>query len=125
MFLHVFFPRGRGVSDRDLIPLVAKTLDTARPRRWYYALMDYGVMLKKVAPNPNRRSAHYQRQTRFEGSDRQLRGMILRSLLDRPSLPEERLVRAVGGSPERVRLLIPQLVKEGLLSRQGNRLTIP
>jgi len=31
----------------------------------------------------------------------------------------------VGGSPERVRRLIPQLVREGFLSRKGNLLTIP
>jgi len=39
--------------------------------------MDYGAMLKPIDGNPNRRSVHYPRQTRFEGSDRQIRGLII------------------------------------------------
>ena len=124
VFLHVFFRGKEGVRDKDIIPLVGKTLDTRNPRRWYYALMDYGVMLKKAVLNPNRSSAHYQRQTRFEGSDREIRGLILRNLIEGPSLPEEQLVEAVGKNPERVRNIIPQLVNEGFLSRNGNRLRI-
>jgi len=124
VFLHVFFRAKEGVRDKDIIPLVEKTLDTRNPRGWYYALMDYGVMLKKAVLNPNRRSAHYQRQTRFEGSDREIRGLILRNLLVSPSLPEEQLVEAVGKTPKRVRNIIPRLVNEGFLSRNGNRLRI-
>jgi hypothetical protein len=38
------------------------------------------VMLKKNLPNPSRRSAHHAMQSKFEGSERQIRGMILRNL---------------------------------------------
>jgi A/G-specific adenine glycosylase len=124
VFLHVFFRGKEAVRDKDIIPLVEKTLDTRNPRRWYYALMDYGVMLKKAVLNPNRRSAHYQRQTRFEGSDREIRGLILRNLIESPSLPEEQLVEAVGRNPERVRNIIAQLASEGFLLGNRNRLRI-
>ena len=66
VFIHFFFRDRNNVKDAEIIPLIEKTLDIANPREWYYALMDYGVMLKKMFGNPNRRSAHYQRQATFE-----------------------------------------------------------
>ena len=51
------------------------------PRRWYYALLDYGAYLKKTIPNPSRRSKSHVKQSRFEGSHRQKRAELLRVLL--------------------------------------------
>jgi len=53
-----------------------------------------------------------------------MKQLILRNLLVSPSLPEEQLVEAVGKTPKRVRNIIPRLVNEGFLSRNGNRLRI-
>jgi A/G-specific adenine glycosylase len=121
VFLHCFFPGKNGVRDREILPLVDQTLDRERPRPWYYALMDYGAMLKSAAPNPNRRSAHHQRQAPFADSDRQIRGLILKALLKSPALSQEALVKAIGKSPARTIGLILTLVKEGLLE-QGDAL---
>ena len=52
VFLHCFFPGKSGVRDREILPLVDQTLDRERPRPWYYALMDYGAMLKRPPPIP-------------------------------------------------------------------------
>lgn len=52
------------------------------PRNWYYAMLDYGAHLKKLIPNPSRRSKEYVRQPRFEGSRRQKRAEVVRQLLD-------------------------------------------
>jgi len=82
VFIHCFFLDREGVRDSEIRPLVEATLDAANPREWYYALMDFGVMLKRRVPNPSRRSAHHGRQAPFEGSDRQIRGKILRILLE-------------------------------------------
>jgi A/G-specific adenine glycosylase len=68
------------VHDSEILPLIEQTLDTDNPRVWYYALMDYGAALKKAVTNPNRKSAHYTKQSAFEGSLRQARGAIIRSL---------------------------------------------
>ena len=65
-----------------MLPLIEKTIDKENPRIWYYALMDFGVFLKKNYPNPSRASAHHQKQSTFEGSQRQLRANILRFCLD-------------------------------------------
>jgi hypothetical protein len=40
--------------------------------------MDYGSHLKKLYRNPSRASARYAKQSKFEGSLRQMRGAILR-----------------------------------------------
>lgn len=80
VFLHFFFKNKESVSDTDVFKFIQKTVDTDNPRQWYYALMDYGSMLKKTG-NPNIKSKHYLRQSSFKGSDRHIRGLILRILL--------------------------------------------
>ena len=124
VFLHFFFPNKHGVKDKEILPLVERTLDTRSPKRWYHALMDYGAMLKKDNHNPNRRSAHYSRQAPFQGSNREIRGLILKTVLGKPDLTERELIRAVDKNPERVSSIITQLTKEGFLVRAGNRLKI-
>jgi A/G-specific adenine glycosylase len=124
VFLHCFFPGQSGVRDREILPLVDQTLDRKRPRPWYSALMDYGSMLKRAAPNPNRRSAHHQLQAPFADSDRQIRGLILKALLKSPALSMEELVKVVGKSPVRTTGLIHTLIKEGFLEQGGAHLRI-
>ncbi len=77
VFIHHFFPDTADVRDSRILPLVEATLDRDNPRVWYWALMDYGTMLKETTANPGRRSAHYSRQSPFPGSDREIRGAIL------------------------------------------------
>jgi A/G-specific adenine glycosylase len=124
VFIHFFFPNKSGVRDIEILPLVEGTLDTGNPRTWYHALMDYGAMLKKEEHNPNRRSAHYNRQAPFQGSNREIRGLILKTLLEKPDLTEVELIRLVGKDPKRVQPIITQLIREGFLVRAGNRLKI-
>lgn len=93
VFLHHLFPEAVSVPDRELKPLVeaacpgdavpfAAPRDAGdTPRSWYYALLDYGAELKKSVPNPSRRSREYARQSRFEGSHRQKRALVVRMLL--------------------------------------------
>ena len=81
VMLHFFFNGQEEVSDKEIMPFVSETLDRENPRKWYWALMDYGAALKKLTINPNRRSAHYSRQSTFRGSLRQIRGSLVRSLV--------------------------------------------
>jgi len=123
-FIHHFFHGGDTVRDAEILPLVEKTLDASNPRQWYHALMDYGVMLKKIHRNPNRRSAHYQKQAPFEGSNRQIRGMILRTLVVELRLSESEIMGKLNVAPERVRRNLLQLEREGFIRKEGNRFTI-
>lgn len=119
VFLHFFFPEADSVPDREILPLVAQTLDRGQVRVWYYALMDYGFWLKKSVVNPNRRSAHYARQAPFPGSDRQVRGAILRALLAHPGLTLTGLAARVGQEAARTARLAEELRREGFLQQVG------
>lgn len=81
VFLHELFADREGVSDKELAPLVADTCPIDDVRAWYYALLDYGAALKAEGKNASRRSAHYTRQSTFEGSRRQKRAWIVRRVL--------------------------------------------
>jgi len=94
-YLHHFFPGRHRVRDTELLPLIERTMDRAHPRRWFSALMDYGSWLASQTVNPNRRSRHYVRQSAFEGSDRQLRGRILRAMLGSEPLPRDRRTKHI------------------------------
>jgi len=81
--------------------------------------MDYGVHIKKLHKNPARRSASYTRQSKFEGSLRQVRGTILRllhkgpsDLTSRPGLdvPEGKMAKALAG-----------LVRDGLIVKEKGK----
>ena len=124
VFIHLFFPGAETIRDRDILPLVERTLDRKRPRKWYYALMDYGVMLKKAGDNPNRKSAHYQRQSPFEGSDREVRSRVLRVLLQERALTEEELVSRLPADPVRSGRIIRGLEQEGFLACRRGRIVI-
>jgi A/G-specific adenine glycosylase len=88
VFIHHFFPTKKNVHDDAILKLVTETLDTKNPRDWYYALMDYGAHLKKIHPNPSRKSAHHTRQSKFTGSNRELRSHILKLILKKPQIIE-------------------------------------
>jgi A/G-specific adenine glycosylase len=125
VFIHHFFDKGNGVRDTHILPLVAQTLDHSNPRVWYYALMDYGAALKKLYGNPNTKSAHYQRQGRFQGSNRQIRGAILHAMVRRERISERDLLDNARFTPEAVRRNLEQLQKEGIIIKKGNYLSIP
>lgn len=124
VFIHLFFPDREGVLDAEILPLIEKTLDTANPREWYYALMDYGVMLKKKGENPNRKSAHYQRQTPFHGSNRQLRGMILKTLIKNPGISKKKLIEELNLDPQKIAENLSLLLEEGFLKKTGSQFRI-
>ena len=125
VFLHFFFQDREAISDREILPLVAKAMDRKNPREWYYALMDYGAMLKKSEKNPNIRSLHYRKQKPFEGSDRQLRGQFLRAILNKPDTTLAVFLKKTGNDPIRTRKIIEKLQEEGFIQKKGSRFPVP
>ena len=125
VYIHFFFVGHTSVQDGDLLPFIQKTLYRRNPRRWYNALMDYGVMLKKFCGNPSRTSARYARQSPFKGSNREIRGMIIKMLLMHQACTEAMLIKKTGKDSERVKAVILHLLKEDLVRRQGPRIFLP
>ena len=122
-FIHFFFQDREGVRDDEILPLVEQALDRGNPREWYGALMDYGTILKKRTANPNRRSASYARQSRFEGSDRQVRGKILALVLEEGTVTGEQVITRVCEDPGRVRRILGDLEKEGFIAESEGTYT--
>ena len=124
VFIHEFFHDRENIHDDELIPLVEQTLDVEIPRKWYNALMDYGTMLKQKHANPNRRSAHYTRQSTFENSNRQVRGRIIKILVKESPLTLTRIMQKTGMDAERVKKNLAQLTSEGFVRKKGRSFTI-
>jgi A/G-specific adenine glycosylase len=120
VFIHFFFTDTDTVSDAEILPLVEQALYHENPRVWYWALMDLGSALKKTVSNPNRRSVHYTKQSPFEGSDRNLRGTLLKILLKYQFLEEEEIIGRVAEDPHRVRRILSVLEAEGFIEHSGN-----
>lgn len=120
VFIHLFFKDRTDVSDKELLPLIQQTLDKAHARHWYYALMDYGVMLKKCFGNPNRKSKHHTKQSKFEGSERQIRGMIIKYLTQNSSATFEVFCKKIDREPERIRRNLDGLVTENMIKKNDD-----
>jgi A/G-specific adenine glycosylase len=120
VFLHCFFPGENEVPDRRIFPLVVESMDRTDPRTWFWALMDYGAHLGRTGGNPNRRSAHYRKQPAFSGSDRQMRGAILRVLVKEGRMEPDRLCDLTGGDAEKFGKLVKTLESEGFIEVQDH-----
>jgi A/G-specific adenine glycosylase len=121
--LQLFFKEKEGVKDRELFPILEKALDRANPRKWYWALMDYGAALKKLTPNPSRRSAHHTRQSPFQGSFRQIRGSVIRSLVSRGPGTAEEILKSldleIDVPPGELYRALKALEKDSMVAEKG------
>lgn len=123
VYINFFFSEKTNVHDKEILPLVEATLDQDNPREWYYALMDYGVMLKKTIINPSRKSKHYTKQSKFEGSDRQIRGMILKILTQsQEPISLQKLTDITGKDHVRLQKIIDQMRQEQIIELDGSGL---
>ncbi len=123
--LHELLADRDGVSDREVAPLVAAAAARAEAagvdaRTWYHAMLDHGAYLKRVLPNPSRRSAHHARQSAFEGSRRQKRARLLRAVLDAPDAGLDALAPILGLDTAETLELLEALEREGFLERAGD-----
>ncbi|MDR0451483.1 MAG: A/G-specific adenine glycosylase [Treponema sp.] len=117
--IHFFFQDRVTVDDRDIRPILEDTLDRENPRKWYYALMDYGAALKKITANPGRKSAHYAKQSRFQGSFRQKRGRLVKALAFGGPASAKTLARSTGMGEGEICEALASLEKDLLVAEKG------
>ena len=115
VYMDYFFKEQETVHDTEILPLIEVTLDKTNPRTWYNALMDYGAMLKKTRQVANSKNSGYRKQSLFTGSDRQIRGRILKALVSSPTMTEAEIVQETGSHVERVRPILLRLAGEGFI----------
>jgi A/G-specific adenine glycosylase len=124
VFIHHFFTNKKNVNDKELFVVIEKALDRKNPRKWYSALMDYGVFLKNTMTNPSRKSRHYKTQSPFEGSRRQIRGKILTFLAKKNRVKEFRLRQHLCLDNTTFLEVLASLCKEGLIKKRGKTVWI-
>jgi len=124
VYIYFFFPGKKSIQDSIIMPIVRKTIDRSNVRKWYYALMDYGVMLKKSHPELNKRSAHYRKQSQFKGSTREIRGKILKYLIESNNLTEYELIKKLKIEPKKLKEILKLLIKEGFIKQENNQFSI-
>jgi len=128
VMLHYFFPDQYRVPDSLIEPLLQKILYKKDPRTWYWALMDYGAWPLKKIMNPNRRSKHYSKQSKFEGSRRYIRAKVVSLLLSRKrAMTADTIVRVLEKDAScaeyvaryGISEVINALVREGMMQPSG------
>lgn len=124
VFIHHFFNDDTDISDSDILRYVESTLDRKNPREWYAALMDYGTYLKQTVGNLNSKSKHYTKQSSFMGSDRQIRGAVLKLLSDN-SYTRVTILKKLPFDELRIDAQLLRLAKEQMILVEGRKYKLP
>jgi len=124
VYIYFFFSGKSSIEDNNIMPIVRKTLDLSNVRKWYYALMDYGVMLKKTHPELNKRSAHYRKQSKFKGSNREIRGKILKLLIANSIITEAEILNELKINSKKLQEILTLLIKEGFIKQENQKFSI-
>lgn len=89
VYLDSFFSNKEKVKDKEILDKISETLEYINPseiKDFYYALYDYGFSLKqalgKKRTDMHKKSSHYTAQSKFIGSKRQLRSILLDYILN-------------------------------------------
>ena len=108
-------------TDAELWTLAERCLPRGRCCEWHNALMDYGSLL---ATAKRTGIASRTKQSRFEGSDRQIRAAVVRALVSKrkgATMREQALLNAIGipCTQTRLRRVLSGLLKDGVIRKQG------
>ena len=121
--IYHFFKDRESVAEKEIEEVLLKcyrpgTKAYKSPREWNWALMDYGSDLKKQVGNLNKKSKTYTKQSRFEGSRRQLRSGILKFILEKKKVTFEQVVNASLRKEEKeIKALLVDLEQEGMIRK--------
>ncbi len=145
VIIHHFFEDKESISDMQILPVLEKIVSkinieepgsqinfgmtrkgrgqselratSFQPQSFFWAMMDYGTFLKSQVANPNRRSKNYAFQSRFDGSDRQLRGAILKLLLNQRQAKDAELFALASSAKQRdnFETIVSGLLREGFV----------
>lgn len=130
--IHHFYPRRRRVPEHEVWKLATKTSSRKNPRKWCWALMDYGTSLPRtIGTNPNTSSERYRRQSPFKGSKREIRGKVVTLLLRSPrgrltliSLRSQLANGSILPNKDHLTQLLAELAQDGIISMNWKNGTV-
>lgn len=111
---HFFLEATNEVSDQQLKEILADVIDQKDPRNWYYALMDYGAWLKSEGHDYFHKQKQHTKQKPLKGSERYVRGFLLREVLNSEELKLTEVV-VPGYTTEQIMKVAKDLSNEGLV----------
>jgi A/G-specific adenine glycosylase len=120
VYIHHFFHDDFSVDDKQIILKLEKTIDREHAREFYWALMDYGNLLKTSGVKNIRQSRQYKKQAPLAGSLRQMRGRIIRALSETAIISEGEL-RQLVSADKRFDPAIAALIAEGLIGNSKGK----
>ena len=123
VYIHEFFQDRDDIHDDELVAAGGADPGSRRPEE--VVQRSHGLRIhaeERDQVNPNRRSAHYTRQSPFENSNRQVRGAILKALVKEAPLSEAAIVARTGMTGRGSEQNLVQLEKEGFVRKQGRSL---
>lgn len=123
VLIHYLFTKEKKVSDKKLYQVLDLFIenDKENPRELYWALMDYGTFLKTSGVRTNSRSPSYTKQSLFKGSNREIRGAIVKVLTKEEKVSLDELAEKTGFSKEKIHQQLTSLLQEGMVLRKGDK----
>lgn len=108
-------------TEKELFQIAEKILPKGKSRDWHNALMDYGATFLTasatgIKPNTT--------QSKFKGSSREKRGIILRYLLENKYTTINELVEILNCSQKELKTILLKMEKEGLVVKTGDKYEI-
>ena len=125
VMIHHFFTGAKEVSDAQILEQVRRTLPENRARQWYAALMDYGTHLKALHGNSTTIVKGYTKQSKFKGSNREVRAAIVRALASGPLTKKELWKALEQYDQTKIEPQLQAVVAEELVVQQGDIYTLP
>ena len=110
IFIHEF-NLNESISEKDLYDIAQQCLPKGKSRIWHNALMDYGSL---VLTSNNTGIKPKTKQSTFHGSNRQIRGQILRILLNNKKTFEELKVE-LHIEEERLYDILEKLIRDKII----------
>jgi len=109
------------LDDAQLQAIANAAVPPGRSRDWHNALMDYGSLVLTAAATG---IAPHRRQGAFEGSRRQRRAALLRTLLERHPQSIAELAAALGRDASEIDALVELLRRDGLVRGDSAGITL-
>lgn len=126
VIIHHFFTIQTDISEAAIQAVIGSVIKELAgrhesSREFYWAMMDYGTHIKQRVGNLNKLSKTYTKQSKFQGSNRQLRGALLRELAA-GTKTHNMLSKTFPDT--RLDAVLVALQQEGLIHRRGDDFTL-
>ncbi|MHA1990330.1 MAG: Fe-S cluster assembly protein HesB [Candidatus Hodarchaeales archaeon] len=110
-------------SAKELLQVASKLVPDKQSRDWHNALMDYAsVILTASSTGIKPKST----QSKFSGSNRQIRGQILKLLIEKESIFIDEIKEKINNDEKKILDIVKSLEKDKLIIiSDNNRLTLP